>query len=114
MLETSISGLRGARRAQSPEDSLHEPERRTPMRLDGNYFASSRIGVRRSDQVHGPNAPPKLEVEASHEPARRTPAWLDGSAGPGRAGARRSEFMAPPSPHSRTGARTRSAPCPDG
>src|SRR5436309_4140314 len=49
------------------------------MRLDGNYFASSRIGVRRSDQVHGPNVRPKLEVEASHEPERRTPMRLDGN-----------------------------------
>src|SRR5438093_4738853 len=52
--------------------SSHEPERRTPMRLDGNYFASSRIGVRRSDQVHGPNVRPKLEVGASHEPELRS------------------------------------------
>src|SRR5213592_4904696 len=58
---------------------FHEPERRTPMRLDGNYFASSRIGVRRSDQVHGPNVRPKLEVEAPHEPERRTPMRLDGN-----------------------------------
>src|SRR6058998_2552764 len=49
-------------------EACHEPERRTPMRLDGNYFASSRIGVRRSDQVHGRNVRPKLEVEAPHEP----------------------------------------------
>src|SRR5437867_1571446 len=62
------------------DEAFHEPERRTPMRLDGNYFASSRIGVRRSDQVHGPNARPKLEVEASHEPERRTPMRLDGNA----------------------------------
>jgi len=37
------------------------------MRLDGNYFASSRIGVRRSDQVHGPDARPELEVKAFHK-----------------------------------------------
>src|SRR6266540_4453842 len=55
-------------------NALHEPERRTPMRLDGNCFATSRIGVRRSDRVHGPDARPTLEVEALHEqsPGGRT------------------------------------------
>src|SRR5437867_5535994 len=70
----------------------HEPERRTPMRLDGNYFASSRIGVRRSDQVHGPNVRPKLEVEASHEPEHRTPMRVDGNSfATSRIGVRRSD-----------------------
>src|SRR6266545_3001784 len=36
----------------------HESERRTPMR----------IGVRRSDRIHGPDARPKMEVEAAHGP----------------------------------------------
>ncbi len=52
-------------------DASREPERRTPMRLDGNCFTTSRIGVRRSDKVPGPDARPNLEVEASHEPQRR-------------------------------------------
>ena len=37
------------------------------MRLDGNALPTSRIGVRRSCQVHGPDACPVLEVGASHE-----------------------------------------------
>src|SRR5881296_4447640 len=49
---------------------FHEPERRTPMRLDGNALPTSRIGVRRSCKVHGPDARPKLEVGAAHELGR--------------------------------------------
>jgi hypothetical protein len=41
-------------------------ERRTPMRPDGNYFTTSRIGVRRSDRFYGRDARPKSEVEALH------------------------------------------------
>src|SRR5206468_12850196 len=40
------------------------------MRLDGNAPPTSRIGVRRSDRVHGPSARPKLEFKASHELGR--------------------------------------------
>src|SRR5213593_3594333 len=34
------------------------------MRLDENSFTTSRIGVRRSYRVHGPDARPKLVVKA--------------------------------------------------
>src|SRR5437867_12694891 len=40
------------------------------MRLDGNAPPTSRIGVWRSDRVHGPSARPKLEFKASHELGR--------------------------------------------
>src|SRR5436309_10284371 len=49
------------------------PERRTPMRLERNGFTTSRIGVRRSCQVLGPDARPKLEVEAPPEREIRIP-----------------------------------------
>ena len=51
----------------SAKVTFNEPERRAPMRLDGNALPTSRIGVRRSCKVHGPNAPPKLEVKALPE-----------------------------------------------
>ena len=63
------SAIQGGR-ARVTNQPFDEPERRTPMRLVGNYFASSRIGVRRSDQVRGRDARPKLEVEALHDPGR--------------------------------------------
>ena len=40
------------------------------MRLDGNAPPTSRIGVRRSCKVHGPDARPKLELGAAHELGR--------------------------------------------
>ena len=40
------------------------------MRLDGRNFKTSRIGVRRSKEVHGTAACPKLEVEAVHQSGR--------------------------------------------
>jgi len=35
------------------EEAAHESERRTRMRLDGDFFMTSRIGVRRSVPIQG-------------------------------------------------------------
>ena len=47
-----VDGIHSAATRRRPM----QPERRTPMRLDGNCLATSRIGVRRSDPVHGRKA----------------------------------------------------------
>ena len=57
--------------------SLHEPERRSPIRRVGNRsFETRRVGDRRSNRaVHGPNVRPNLEVQALHEPPARNAAF---------------------------------------
>src|SRR5206468_4400648 len=57
--------------------AFHEPERRTPMRLDGNALPTSRIGVRRYCKVHGPNALPNCRSKLNMSLRTRQPVAAD-------------------------------------